>query len=228
MAPIVKSRGKKMKGKKKYTKPVIHSIQSKAVNKIVLGDMHQRDGSGTSQNVSQSATYQYCLTDIARGDTQSQRNGRDCMLRSIKVNLAAFKGNSTSHDRLRIMIVMVKQAPSVFYTSLISNVLNTADLTGVTNLPRDVASYRRLLEGTQNNFVVLKDWYIDLGYGVTEKETRLLKFSKKFDNPIKLTFSDSAANDYVGNSIWLCATSDVPAASAPPQLEYVSRANFYP
>lgn len=200
------------------------------VKRLVYGDTHQKNTSRTVTSVDLTGNLSDCISDVARGDTQSQRNGRDMTLSSIQFNWTAYRNSSsTLHDRMRLMIVMVKQIPAAT-TFMINKVIATTDTTGVGtgNVANDVTAFRRLLEGDKGNYRVLRDWTIDLGFGTTDKATRMGRYFKRFKKPIKATFSGSADTDYVQNSIWVLAMSDVTSGANPPILAYQARVNFLP
>lgn len=207
---------------KKYVRAV--------VRRAVRSDVHYFDNQVPNTPVADpTAPYRFAnpsgfgFIAPAQGDSQQSREGKKIMLTSIHLRLTGFINSlSTSHDNMRLLLVQVKRASDSASPYSVNDIIDTT----AASLGSKVAGNRRLNNGIANNFKVLRDWYIDLGYHLTDKCTFHRNYYKKFKKAIPVWFAGSTQANPVMNDIMLVGMSDVAAAGATPQLNVVSRITF--
>lgn len=150
--------------------------------------------------------FEYNLPVIAEGTGPNSRVGRKIHVTSLQINFSGYRNNSSvTHDRMRIVVVQIKNNDQAYDYNDVYNTDSTLNTQGPQAL-------RRLGNGDQSNFKILKKWDIDLGYGSSnDKGSFIRSYYKKFKKPLVMTFVDGTANVPIQNNIAIWAISDVAA-----------------
>lgn len=202
------------------TKTYVKSL----VSKESKSDIHYVDTvlSDTSIPTADVGTLTRSIIQVSRGDSQTQRTGKMLQLCSIQIRGNLYRDPvSTTHDRVRLMLVQVMSTDSTIADD-IRGVIQTENVVGARQT--DVQAMRRIDAGKMKNYKVLRDWYIDLGYNDTEKNTQLIDYYKKFKTPKKIWYEDSAAARPTQNNIILTSISD--SGTGNPLLGFTARCTF--
>lgn len=192
-----------------------------AVRRAVMSDLHYNDVFLGDTAVSNQSTYAFHVTQSAVGDTITSRTGNKILLNNLKLNFSSYRSTaSASHDRLRVLVVRMKNqlsaAPDIY-----DFINSTSGAAG------QVSAFKRVDTGTAKNYVIMKDFMIDLGFGTTDKSTKVWKYNKRFKRPLEVLYGTAGtANDWVHNGIYVLACSDVVPAGNPPFLNVQSRITF--
>lgn len=194
------------------------------VKRAVRADPHYIDSttSDTGVPTADIGAFAQSLTPCVQGDTQKNRTGKMIQLTSLQIKGNLYRDpSSTTHDRVRMILYMVKTPNGA---SDIRDVLQTTNLIG--NRQTDVQALRRIDDGLVSNYKVIRDWYIDLGYTGSDKQTRMVNYYKKFKRPLRIWFDASTDVNPVRNEIILSAISD--SGTGNPLLGFNCRAVFLP
>jgi len=185
---------------KKYVK--------KVVARAVRGDVHHIDVQVTDSAVPSvlSSTYVHQMLPTAVGDTQQSRTGKCIQLTGIELSGSCYRNSaSTSHDRIRMLIVKAKN--DVGFTA--ANIYSTLFDTDLSTVANGLDAFRRLDGGNMPNYQILYDKQFDIGYGATDKSTKIFKWRKTFKRPLKCWYSSDALSSPITNNIYLIAVSDL-------------------
>lgn len=203
---------------KKYVKAV--------VKRAVQADPHHVELQITDTAVNEynvSPPYVHPLLTTSTGVTQQSREGKMIQLTGFSIRGSAYRNPaSTSHDRLRIVLVKIKDGSTYLPANIYSNLFDV-DTSTVSNA---LQAYRRLDEGVMPNYTVLWDKTLDLGFGATDKSTKLFRITKRFKKPIRCWYNTDSADTPITNDFRLIAISDCTANK--PLLSTSSRAWFLP
>lgn len=212
----------KGKGPSKPTKKYVKAV----VNKAIEADPHHVDTVITDVAVNSTTTYVHQALACAVGDTQQSRNGKMVRITGVSYKCSAYRNaSSTSHDRMRVFLVKVKDMSAITTLSSFYNLLYDTDLVSTTT---QTQTFRRLDAGLLPNFKILYDKTIDLGYGATDKSTKVFNINIKFKRPVRAWFNTDATASPITNNLLLCAISDVASAASPPLLSSAGRVWFLP
>lgn len=206
------------KASKKYVKSV--------VAKAVRSDPHYFDTSigGSPCAAYNAAMFAAGMLAIPQGDTQQSRTGKKIQLTGIQLKMSMYRSvSSSTHDRLRILLVRVQNQDSVLNINNLYNDLFDTTLCTIDNAQQ---AFRKIRDGQVNNFHILKSWMVDLGYGTTDKSTRVLSYNKRFKRPLSVWYDTSSTVQPVRNGLYLIAVSD--SATALPALAAQMRVTFLP
>lgn len=208
--------------KKGVSRQTERRIVLKAKNAALKSDLHYIDSGLADFQVQNFASpYAFNCLPVVLGDTQTNRTGKMIQVYSLHVRMDLYRNSaSTSHDRMRILLVQVRKQGQTSNFSIL-NVLRT-----IGSVPLDVQAFRRIDEGDAPNFRVIKDWTIDLGFGTTDKSTRHIDYYKKFKKPLRVWYEGSADTDPNINALYLMAISDT--STNHPFLCTSTRATFAP
>lgn len=191
------------------------------------GDVHYYDNALTDNvvaNYTSGTKYVYRFMAMSQGVGQQERIGKKVLLKSIGLNMSIYRDpSSTSHDRVRLLLVKVKNVDAV---TAINNIYNDIYDTTLSTVSTALQAFRTVRNGQLNNFKIVRQWTIDLGYGATDKSTKVLKYFHRFKKPVPVWYdTDSTANP-VMNDYVLIAVSDTSANS--PLISVASRITFLP
>lgn len=207
--------------KGQLAKSVETRIVNKAVRKANAEDPHYWDTNLIDTSIGNAAApYAFRFCAVPQDDTQKGRSGKKIQLLSIQLAGNAYRNpSSATHDRIRLLLVQIKNenATTYSFTDVIKTNATPAN---------DVQGFRRYDAGNAENFKVIKDWVIDLGYTNSDKGTRLISYYKKFKKPINIWYPSTATGNPVVNSFALFAISDTTANN--PLLGMSARITFAP
>lgn len=188
---------------KKYVKAVVKAA--------VQADPHHIDLQITDtpvQEYNAAAPYIHPLLTTAVGDTQQSRDGKMIQFTGFTLRGSVYRNPaSTSHDRVRVILCHMKNAAALAPATIYS-ALYDVDLSTVSNA---LQAFRRLDNGLMPNIRVLYDKTFDLGFGATDKSTKIFKISRKFKRPPKCWYNTDAAATPEYNDYFLLAISDCTA-----------------
>jgi len=164
------------------------------------------------------------LLPVVQGTTQTNRLGKQIKVKSIEIRWNAYRDPaSTTHDRMRMLLVRVHTNDRASPYD-IRDVLQTTNLVG--NRQTDLQAFRRINDGHVQNFTVLHDWYVDLGYTNSTKVTQIGEYTHRFSSPLSVWYEGSASSTPTQNQVILTAISD--SGSGAPLLGFTCRAKFFP
>lgn len=213
--------GAPSKSTKRYVKKAIVTQQRKQEH------WYDAPVSDTAVPTADATPYRRSLLPIVRGLSQSNRIGKELQLTSIEIRGNAYRAPaSTTHDRIRLILFICKNND---YDSPADqpNILNVLNCTAqVGERQTDVQAFRKLDAGFAKNYRVLKDWYMDLGYGTVNKNTKIFTYRKTFKTPLKVVYQESTDTEPVRNALILSAISD--SGTGPPFIGFNFRVKFLP
>lgn len=202
---------------KKYVKAVIR--------RAMRSDPHHYDFQITDAgvNVYTGNPYIHQLINVGVGDTQQSRDGKCIQLTGFQIRGSLYRNNaSTSHDRVRLCVVQMKNTDSYAVGTIYSQLFDV-DISSVSTA---LEAFRRLDGGAMPNFRILYDKVFDIGYGDTDKSTKVFKISRRFKRPVKCWFGTDSAASPITNNFFIMAISD--NAASQPLLATSSRVWFLP
>lgn len=213
------------------SKKTENRIVSKAVNKALTSDVHYFDNYLTDTGVvatnAASGWFAYRFMNMAQNDDQQGRTGKKILLHSLALNMSMYRNNASgSHDRLRIVVVQIRNGDAVPtspynpYPLVYDTTLTAASVSGGPQM------FRTIRNGQVNNFKILKDYHVDLGYLNTDKSTKIIRYYKRFKKPLTVWYDTSSTAAPVKNEIVVLAVSD--SSADLPLLSIASRITFSP
>lgn len=219
---ILRRRRPKRKGGKVATKKYVKSV----VKRAVQADPHHVDLQITDtivQEYNAASPYMHPLLTTSVGDTQQSRDGKMIQCTGFSIRGSLYRNPaSTSHDRVRVILINIKNTTS-FTAAGIYSALYDTDLAVVST---GLSCFRRLDNGLLRNYQILYDKTFDLGYQTTDKSTKIFNIRRRFKRPIKCWYNTDASTVPTNNDLRLLAVSDSTANW--PLLSTSSRAWFLP
>jgi hypothetical protein len=193
---------------------------------MIQQDPHYIDTvlSDTAVPTADTGAYRQNLLPIVQGTTQTNRLGKHVKVCSIEIRWNAYRDPaSTTHDRIRMLLVRVHTNDRATPYD-VRDVIQTSNLVG--NRQTDLQAFRRIVDGHVQNFTVLKDWYIDLGYTNSSKVTAVGEFTHRFNSPLSVWYEGSSSGTPTQNELILTGISD--SGSVNPLFGFTARAKFIP